>query len=520
MRDRTSSDHEGPIAVLGAGTMGRGIAQVAAQAGFEVVLVDPFPQALERARESLRDVFAMLERKGRLHEPAGVLLGRIAVAEELEAARSATVAIEAAPERLELKRDLFERLSALLPHAVLATNTSTIPVSRIAAAAERPERVVGMHFFNPVPLMRLVEVIPGLATSPAVVRRTVALAEAFGKTPVVAADQPGFLVNRVARPFYGEALKLAGEGVPVEAIDRAMRGLGFRMGPFELLDLIGLDVNLAATVSVYEAFFHEPRYRPHPLQRQMVDAGRLGRKAGRGFYDHRGEKTGGPAEPSPVGDDGGGAAPPALVIGDGPLAEALRERLASTEHPGEAALLVDARVRPDGPLPTAAAGLPVASLLWGRSASLCAGALGRPVAGFSMVPPLLDGAAVELSAPVSGEDEALSLTRRAFAAAGFQPLVLPDAPGGVAFRILAMLVNEAASAVAEGLAGPTEIDTAMRLGTNYPLGPLEWSERLGLADVLAALEGLFAELGEDRYRPHPLLRRIVATGGTTWPGRT
>src|SRR5690606_18517762 len=203
------------------------------------------------------------------------LLARLRTDPSVEAAADASWVIEAAPERLELKRTLFAQLATVAPGARLATNTSTLSVTSIAAGCGRPEDVIGIHFFNPAPLMRLVEVIPGVETRPDLVQEAVELARALGRTPVVAQDRPGFIVNRVARPYYGEALRLAGEGVPVKDLDASLRAAGFRMGPFELLDLIGLDVNLAATISVYEAFFQEPRYRPHPLQRTMVEAQRL-----------------------------------------------------------------------------------------------------------------------------------------------------------------------------------------------------------------------------------------------------
>jgi len=490
--------------------MGRGIAQVAAQAGYPVRLYDPLPQALEDAHSHLEGIFAMLARKGRLPEEPKKILARLRFCRSLVELQDAAWVIEAAPEDLPLKLELFRELSALCPEALLATNTSTLSITRLAAAAERPELVVGLHFFNPVPLMRLIEVIPGLRTASEVTRRAVTLAESLGKVPVVAADRPGFIVNRVARPYYGEALKLAGEGLLPQDIDRVMRALGFRMGPFELMDLIGLDVSLAATSSVYQAFFQDPRYRPHPRQQAMVDAGLLGRKSGRGFYDYSKDRLRHPGPPPSV------SLRPlrARLVGGGALAAALRSSPGLAEE--EAEVILDVRV-PLTEKVTAAGELPIATLVWGHSASLAAALGPRSMVGMSLLPsPSGVAPVVELFPPLSSDNAALVVARRVFAAAGFEVLVFPDQPGGVGFRILAMLINEAAGAVAERLAAPEAIDSAMKFGVNYPWGPLEWSEFLGLGVVLAGLQGLHAELGEERYRPHPLLRRMVAAGVRSW----
>jgi 3-hydroxybutyryl-CoA dehydrogenase len=279
------------VGIIGAGTMGRGIAYVALTHGAEVVLYDVVEEALERARAQIEGWLQEALAKGRLAEAeARNALERLCLSDRLEALAAVEVVIEAAPEDLNLKQEVFRRLDDLCaPTAILASNTSSLSITALGAATRRPERVAGMHFFNPAPVMRLVEVVRGLATSEETVRALVDLARRWGKTPVVVKDTPGFIVNRVARPFYLEALRLVGEGVAdPSTVDRIMRTLGFRMGPFELMDLIGLDVNLAVSESVYRAFFEEPRFRPHPLQRQMVQAGRLGRKTGKGWYDYEG----------------------------------------------------------------------------------------------------------------------------------------------------------------------------------------------------------------------------------------
>lgn len=278
------------VGVVGAGTMGAGIAQIAAQNGYEVVLYDVAEEIVARAIGQLGTLLRRLAEKGKLtSDEAEAAIGRITGTSNLAELSDAQIIIEAAPERLELKRKLFAELESLAtPAAILATNTSTLSVTQIAAATQHPQRVVGMHFFNPAALMPLVEVIAGAATEEGIVESTVALARAFGKKPVRVKDSPGFIVNRVARPFHLEGLRLLEQGVADPAtLDRLMReGGGFKMGPFELQDLIGIDINYAASQSVYEAYHHAPRFRPSALQRQQVESGRLGRKSGRGWYPY------------------------------------------------------------------------------------------------------------------------------------------------------------------------------------------------------------------------------------------
>jgi 3-hydroxybutyryl-CoA dehydrogenase len=280
------------IGVIGAGTMGGGIAQVAAQSGHPVILRDVQEEFVTRAIARMRSIFARLVEKKRMTQAeADATLERITPAVDLDALKDAALIIEAIPEDLPLKRDLFARLDTLCaPETILASNTSSLSIDILAGATQRPDRFLGLHFFNPPPLMALVEVVRGDATSEATLNTAVDLMRSWGKTPVITKDTPGFVVNRVARPFYLEALRLLGAGVTDAAtLDRIARGAGFPMGPFELMDLIGIDVNDAVTQSVYHAFFEEPRFRPHPIQQRMVESGRLGRKTRRGFYDYSNE---------------------------------------------------------------------------------------------------------------------------------------------------------------------------------------------------------------------------------------
>lgn len=277
------------VAVIGSGTMGAGIAQATVLAGYEVILYDVSDEILAAALESISTSIDQGVKRGKTPaEAAEKARSAIELTTSLTDAAAADLVIEAAPERMELKRDIFRVLDAAAPpHTLLASNTSSLSISAIAGATQRPDRVLGLHFFNPAHIMKLVEVVRGDDTSEATLALGNEFVASLGKTAVQCLDTPAFIVNRVARPFYGEAFRLLGEQVAdVPTIDKLMKSIGFKMGPFELIDLIGCDVNFAVTQSVYEAYFHDPKYRPHPIQRRMVESGKLGRKSGRGFYSY------------------------------------------------------------------------------------------------------------------------------------------------------------------------------------------------------------------------------------------
>jgi 3-hydroxybutyryl-CoA dehydrogenase len=408
-----------------------------------------------------------------------------------------------------------------------------------------------MHFFNPAPVLPLVEVVAGAATSPATADAVVALARRLGKTPVRAEDTPGFIVNRVARPFYGEALRILGEGIaPAAEIDRIVRAGGFRMGPFELLDLIGIDVNFAVTKSVYEATYHEPRYRPHPIQARMVEGGRLGQKSGRGFYRYEVGRPVPSERSDPLGDvQPLGRKANVLIAGQGPVADELAFALeaagqevsvyagevsAAFEQSGiprarrlrdvlmSTTVAVEATLGPrelkraywyelDEVLPPH---VPILALALGHGATELGSWSAHPerVVGFGYAGPFVDAGLVELSPGLGTGVEAVRTVAAVLRGLGKEVAVVGEQPAQVLPRILAMLVNEAAFALDEGIAAAGDIDTAVRLGLNYPRGPLAWGDLLGLDRVVATLEGLQAYYGEDRYRVAPYLRRMLLAG--------
>ncbi len=500
------------IGVLGAGAMGSGIALAALYADHEVTLADISPEALDRARSYIEGHLGRKELSDRSDQ--------LNISESLDALAGSEVVIEAAPESLELKQELFAQLDRVCPApSILATNTSTLSVTAIAAATNTPERVAGMHFFNPAPVLKLVEIAKGASTSQDTVNSLVQLAESMGKTPVVTDDSPGFIVNRVARPFYGEALRLLAEQTARhEEIDvLATLGAGFRMGPFELMDLIGLDVNLAAATTMYESTYGEPRYRPHWLQRQMVESGNLGRKSGTGFYEYDGdEKQWTPPTPPDIGQASG-----YVLVSDGSWAPELGRLLGQagytmSETHGDlplAAVVVNGReegvrdvvrrydrgLAPNIPILCQTADIDLSEVQ--RSAK-------HPerIVGFDGLF-MAEGKASTLVEGWSLKPDIRAIVTDLVGSLGKLPIWVQESPGMISPRIWSCLANEAAFAVGEGVAEPAAVDTAMELGVNYPTGPLAWADQLGYEKVVAVLDHMAQAYGEERYRVAPWLRR-------------
>ena len=378
------------IGVIGAGTMGTGIAQIAASHNHSVILYDISETQINQSKDSLSKILMrQVEKKRMSEQEINSILERIKFTTNLADCTDCKLIIEAIVEDLTAKKELFQKLETYISDTcVLSSNTSSLSIASISSVFDSPERFLGVHFFNPAPLMKLVEIIPGISTSNEVTQFTRQLIDSWDKTTVIAKDTPGFIVNRVARPFYGEALRIYEEGIAEPAtIDWAMKEIGgFRMGPFELMDLIGNDVNYKVTESVFKEFYYDPRFKPSFTQKRLVEAGRLGKKSGIGFYDYReGAET-----PKPITDK---------ELGD-----------------------------------------------------------------------------------------------------------------KVFNRILAMLINEAADAVFMNIATAKEVDQAMVYGVNYPKGLLAWADEIGLSYVLDTMSALQVEYREDRYRPNPLLKRMVRNG--------
>lgn len=385
------------IGIVGSGAMGAGIAQVASQCGHEVVVIDNKQEVLDKAQAKLAKVMARLIEKGRVTESdAEAIQSRIQWTLDIVNFEQCGLVVEAIVERLDIKQEIFQNLEAIVTaDCILASNTSSLSVTAIASACERPERVLGVHFFNPAPLMPLVEIIPAVQTDADIVNKSKALIDDWGKVTVLAKDTPGFIVNRVARPFYGEAIRIYEEGfvpqngVGFATIDTAMKELGgFRMGPFELMDFIGNDINYAVTTSAFEAFYYDPRYKPSFTQKRLVEAGWLGRKSGKGYYDH--------------------------------------------SENAETLVAIDD----------------------------------------------------------------LNLKQQIF------------------WRILVMLINEAADALYLNIASKEDIDLAMTKGVNYPKGLLKWADEFGIDYVVESMDRLHAEYLEDRYRCSPILRRMQRNSET------
>ena len=484
------------VLVVGAGIMGAGIAQVAAQAGHPVWLYDMREGAAQGALDKLHSSLGALVAKGKMQaDDVAGLLARITPVASLQDAARSTLVVEAIVEQVEAKRALWLQLEGIVgADCVFASNTSSISITAMAQGLRHPERLVGMHFFNPVPLMKLVEVVSGLHTAPQIAADVFALAQSWGKVAVHARSTPGFIVNRIARPYYAEALALLQEQCtsPV-VLDACLKAIGFRMGPCELMDLIGHDTNFAVTQSVYQANFFDKRYMPSLLQRELVDGGLLGRKSGRGIYDY--------AE---------GAAKPQLAASQ------------TAEVPARSGVQLHgsgARMDAWGKHLTAAGvvfnherssdwmGLSTPTLQLRQTDGRTASSLGANVAVFDMAfAP--EGSRVLAWAPSVRASATCAAEAQAWLSAlGYQPQQVADQSALVVARTVAMLINEAADAVQQGVCTAEGANQAMKLGVNYPAGPFDWLAAWSAQGVIDVLDALDAEYRGERYRVSPWLRQ-------------
>ncbi|WP_166363508.1 3-hydroxyacyl-CoA dehydrogenase [Pseudomonas akapageensis] len=491
------------MAIVGTGVMGTGIAQIAAQAGIQVMLFDNREGAAQSARDNLKHTLDKLVSKDKItSSQAQLTLERVQVATSLAELKHVDLVVEAIIERLEAKQALLEALEAVVADdCILATNTSSLSVTSIARKCLHPERVAGFHFFNPVPLMKVVEVIDGLASDPMVGDCLQALATRMGHRGIRAKDTPGFIINHAGRAYSTEALQVLKEGVAEPAeVDRILReGLGFRMGPLELLDLTALDVSHPVIESIYNQFYQEPRYRPAALTRQMLEAGYLGRKVGRGFYRYANGQMIDPPPAQPV-----------------PTVEALPPVWLGTENAEDRATLIalleelGARVE-QGSQPSSEALCLLAP--YGVDATTAAGHFATDPARTVCIDPLLDLRRYRTLMPTPATRFDMCQAAHALMARdGVGVSVINDSVGFVAQRVLAMIVNLAGDIVQQRIASVDDLDDGVRLGLGYPQGPLAWGDSLGAKRILTILERMTELTGDPRYRPGPWLRRRAALG--------
>lgn len=499
------------IGIVGAGTMGAGIAQVAAKAGHPVLLFDAIAGAAKTGKENTQKGLDRLVTKGKMTQvDVDALLGRIQVVDNLSDLAPAKLVVEAIIENLEIKQSVFAQLEDICSQdTILASNTSSISLTQIASKLKRSSQLVGMHFFNPAPIMALVEVISGLTTSNEVARCIYETSAAWGKKPVHAKSTPGFIVNRVARPFYAEALRVVEEGATdIATVDSVIKqSAGFRMGPFELMDLIGHDVNYAVTTTVWSAFYNDPRFLPSLVQKELVDAGLLGRKSGKGFYDYSKDAT------QPVCQTAAKGIKPSQIIVEGDLgpAEPLVQRMI------DAGLSVERRDIEDSIIDRITIGHTHLMLTPGMLATELQASLPFEDENDALV---LFDLAIDFATTkricIAGSDladaEHLSEAAGLFQALDIDVSIIGDVPGLIVSRTLAMIINEAADTVYKQVCTIDDVDLAMLKGVNYPKGPLAWADEIGPDYVSAVIENLGRTYGEDRYRVSPLLRRKVCAG--------
>ncbi|KAF0567866.1 3-hydroxyacyl-CoA dehydrogenase [Psychrobacter nivimaris] len=507
------------LAIVGTGIMGMGIAQIAAQAGIQVLLYDAKAGAAEQGRHSLQAMLEKLTAKGKFSDDElQAMLSRLTVVQELSQIATAEIVVEAIIENLDIKKQLFAQLeSVITADTILATNTSSLSVTAIAADCEYPERVAGFHFFNPVPLMKIVEIIPGLSTQQSVIDALTDLAKRMGHLGVVAKDTPGFIVNHGGRAYGTEALKILGEGVAIfEQIDRILRdGAGFRMGPFELLDLTGIDVSHPVMESIYDQFYHEARYRPHPLTRQMLVGKKLGRKVGEGFYQYeKGQKV--------SVDSAQNQVTKAALVDDATIrsvwigADLAEDKTQLIDYLNAHDVTIDDN---DTPHPDSL----VLLAIYGEDTTNAAiryqvdpkqavaiDMLTELTKHRTLMPSIVTqerfvAQAYALFGSSTGNKG--SDSREADAQEVSSATLIAESTGFVAQRVVAMVINLGCDIAMQKIATPEDIDNAVKLGLGYPYGPISWGDHLGASRVLLILERIYELTGDPRYRPSPWLQR-------------
>ena len=490
------------VGVIGCGVMGRGIVQIAVLAGATVYMADSREGASQAARDELLSTFGKLVEKGKLDAAAAQAAGgRLVACKGLDELRPCHVVVEAIVEDLAAKKSLFTTLEGIVDAtAILASNTSSLSVTAIAAGLQHPERVAGFHFFNPVPLMKIVEVIGGFLTRSDVTDTLLALGRQWGHTAVLAKDTPGFIVNHAGRGYGTEGLRLLAEGIcSVPALDAILRDTaGFRLGPCELLDLTGLDVSHPVMESIYRQYYEEPRFRPQVLTRQMLVAGALGRKVGHGFYrygaDGKKEAVAEPAQPTQRPESVWlSLERPELAERISVLVAAVGVQVESGARPSDRALCI---VTP-----------------LGEDATTCCVREGLDASRTVAVESLLDLSRRRVVMTTPGTSaEYLAMACGLFGATGVPVSVIRDSAGLVTQRVVAHIVNVACEIAQQQIADPQDIDRAVVLGLGYPIGPLAWGDQIGPATVLAILKNLEHQTGDTRYRPSPWLQRRAMLG--------
>ena len=508
------------LAIVGTGIMGMGIAQIAAQAGIQVLLYDAKAGAAEQGRHSLQAMLEKLTAKGKFSDDElQAMLSRLTIVQELSQIATAEIVVEAIIENLDIKKQLFAQLeSVVTADTILATNTSSLSVTAIAADCEYPERVAGFHFFNPVALMKIVEIIPGLSTQQSVIDALTDLAKRMGHLGVVAKDTPGFIVNHGGRAYGTEALKILGEGVAsFEQIDRILReGAGFRMGPFELLDLTGIDVSHPVMESIYDQFYHEARYRPHPLTRQMLVGKKLGRKVGGGFYQYeKGQKIS-------VDSAQNQSSKAAALIADATIssvwigADLAEDKTQLVDYLNAHDVTIDDN---DTPHPDSL----VLLAIYGEdttNAAIRYQVDPKQAVAIDMLTELTKHRTLMPSTVTqerfvaqayalfgSSTGNKGSDSREADAQEAGSATLIAESTGFVAQRVVAMVINLGCDIAMQKIATPEDIDNAVKLGLGYPYGPISWGDHLGASRVLLILERIYALTGDPRYRPSPWLQR-------------